>query len=159
MKVPFVIYANMGSFLGKIPTCNNNPEDSFTSKTNKHAMCGYSLFIQCSFNNNNKGKQDIYRGEDSMKRFYRDLRWRTTEIVNCKRRKCCCGQRKTKNHTRNGNSVIYSKKNSIKHLVKNLMKTKIIKKLPNILTKFDKDLAKRFETPTDSVAETLKNFV
>ena len=25
------------------------------------------------------------------------------------------------------------------------MKTKIIKKLPNILTKFDKDLAKRFE--------------
>ena len=30
-------------------TCNDNPEKPLTSKINKHAPSGYSLFPHCSF--------------------------------------------------------------------------------------------------------------
>ena len=45
MKVPFIIYADLGSFLGKMSTCINNPKKSSTTKINKHTPSGYSLFI------------------------------------------------------------------------------------------------------------------
>ena len=50
IKIIFVIHADTESFLEKIQACGNNPEKSFTTKVNKHAVCGYSIFIQCSFN-------------------------------------------------------------------------------------------------------------
>ena len=42
MKIPFIIYAEC--FLEKISSCDNNPTKLFTSKTNKHTPCRYSLF-------------------------------------------------------------------------------------------------------------------
>ena len=39
----------MQSLLGKMSTCNDNPEKPLTSKINKHAPSGYSLFPHCSF--------------------------------------------------------------------------------------------------------------
>ena len=30
-------------------TCRNDPSKSSTEKNNKHEMCGYSLFTDCSF--------------------------------------------------------------------------------------------------------------
>ena len=35
--------------LGKMSTCTNNPEKSSTTKINKYAPSGYSLFTHCSF--------------------------------------------------------------------------------------------------------------
>lgn len=35
MKVPFIIYANTESLLGKTDTCHNNPEKLSTTKINK----------------------------------------------------------------------------------------------------------------------------
>ena len=49
MKVPFVIYADLGSLLEKMNTCHNNPKTSSTTKINKHTPSGYSLFTHCSF--------------------------------------------------------------------------------------------------------------
>ena len=49
MKVPFIIYADFESLLEKINTCHNNPMKSSTTKINKHAPSGYSLFKHCSF--------------------------------------------------------------------------------------------------------------
>ena len=49
MKVPFTIYADLKSLLGKTNTCQNNPEKSSRTKINKHKSSGYSLFTHCSF--------------------------------------------------------------------------------------------------------------
>ena len=49
-KILFFIHADTESFLEKIQACRNNPKKSFTTKVNKHTVCGYSIFIQCSFN-------------------------------------------------------------------------------------------------------------
>ena len=49
MKIPFIIYADLQSLLGKINTCHNNPKKSSTTKINKHRASGYSLFTYCSF--------------------------------------------------------------------------------------------------------------
>ena len=43
----------------------NNPEESSTTKINKHTPSGYSIFSHCSFNKS-KNKLDYYRGEDCM---------------------------------------------------------------------------------------------
>ena len=49
MKVPFVIYADLECLLEKISTCINNPNQSSTTKINKHIPSGYSIFTSCSF--------------------------------------------------------------------------------------------------------------
>ena len=49
MKVPFIIYANLQSWLEKINICHNDSEKSSTTKINKQAASGYSLFTKCSF--------------------------------------------------------------------------------------------------------------
>ena len=49
MKVPFVIYADLECLLKKISTCINNPNESSTTKINKHIPSGYSIFTSFSF--------------------------------------------------------------------------------------------------------------
>ena len=49
MKAPFIIYIYMESLLEKISTCNNNPNESSTTKINKHTPSVYSLLTHCSF--------------------------------------------------------------------------------------------------------------
>ena len=48
MKVSFIIYADLESLLEKMSTCQNDPKNSSTTKINKHAASGYSLFTHCS---------------------------------------------------------------------------------------------------------------
>ena len=50
IKLPFVVYANLECLLKKMSTCYNNPEESSTTKINKHTPSGYSIFTHCSFN-------------------------------------------------------------------------------------------------------------
>ena len=78
---PFIIYADLECLLEKISTCYNNPEKSSTTEINKHAPSVYSLFTHCSFDET-KNKLDYYRGEDCMKKFYKDLREHATKITN-----------------------------------------------------------------------------
>ena len=85
MNVPFIIYADLESFLEKMNTCHNNPEKSSTTKINKHAPPGCSLFTQCSFDAT-KNKLDYYRGKNCMKNFCLDLRDHATKIINYKKR-------------------------------------------------------------------------
>ena len=54
MKVPFIIYADLKSLLEKMNTCHNNPKKPSTTKINKHAASGYSLFTHCSFDTTQK---------------------------------------------------------------------------------------------------------
>ena len=46
IKVPFIIYDELESLLGKMSTCHTNPKKSSTAKINKHIAPGYSLFIE-----------------------------------------------------------------------------------------------------------------
>ena len=69
MKVPFIIYADLESLLEKISFCHNNPKKSSTTKINKHAASGYSLFTYSSFDAT-KNKLDYYRGNNCMKNLF-----------------------------------------------------------------------------------------
>ena len=86
MKLPFTIYADLECLLKKMSTCQNNPNESSTTKINKHTPSGYSLFTHCCFDNS-KNKLNYYRGEDCMKKFCKDLRTHATKIINYEKKK------------------------------------------------------------------------
>ena len=68
MKAPFTICSDLEPLREKISTSHNNPKKTSTTKINKHAASGYSLFTDCSFDAT-KNKLDYYRGYDCMKKF------------------------------------------------------------------------------------------
>ena len=67
-------------------TYQNNPNNSSTTKMNKHTPSGYSLFTHCSFDES-KNKLNYYRGDDCMKKFCKDLREHSTKIINYEKKK------------------------------------------------------------------------
>ena len=86
MKLPFTIYADLECLLEKMSTCQNNPNESSTTKINKHTPLGYSIFTHCSFDNS-KNKLNYYRGEDCMKKFCKYLRTHATKIITYEKKK------------------------------------------------------------------------
>ena len=86
IKLPFVVYADLECLLEKIIACQNNPNESSTTKINKHTPSGYSLFTHCSFDKS-KNKLNHYRGKDCMKKFCKDLREHSTKIINYEKKK------------------------------------------------------------------------
>ena len=86
ITLPFVVYADLESLLEKMSTCYNNPEESSTTKINKHTPSGYSIFIHCSFDKS-KSKLNYYRGEDCVTKFCKDLREQATKIINYEKKK------------------------------------------------------------------------
>ena len=86
MKLPFVIYADLECLLEKMSTCINNPNESSTTKINKHVPSGYSIFTHFSFDES-KNKVNYYRGKDCMKKFSKDLRTHATKIINYEKKK------------------------------------------------------------------------
>ena len=80
MKLPFVIYADLECLFEKMSTCINNPNESSTTKINKHTPSGYSIFTHCSFDKS-KSKLNYYRGKDCMKKFSKDLREHACKII------------------------------------------------------------------------------
>ena len=85
IKLLFVVYADLECLLEKMSTCYNNPEESSTTKINKHTPSGYSIFTHCSFDKS-KIKLNYYRGEDCMTKFCKDLREHATKIINYKKK-------------------------------------------------------------------------
>ena len=67
--MPFTIYADLEYLLEKMSTCINNPNESSTTKINKHTPSSYSIFTHCSFDQKEK-KLGYYRGKDCMKKFF-----------------------------------------------------------------------------------------
>ena len=82
IKLPFVVvYTDLECLLEKMSTCYNNPEESSTTKINKHTPSGYSILTHCSFDKS-KSKLNYYRGEDCMTKFCKDFREHATKIIN-----------------------------------------------------------------------------
>ena len=86
MKVPFIIYADLECLLEKMSTCINNPNESSTTKINKHTPSGYSVFTSCSFDES-RNKLNYCRGEDCMKKFCKDLKEQATRITKYEKKK------------------------------------------------------------------------
>ena len=86
MKLPFAIYADLECLLEKMSTCINNPNESSTTKVNKHTPSGYSIFTHCLFDKS-KNKFNCYRGKDCMKKFSKDLREHVSKIINYEKKK------------------------------------------------------------------------
>ena len=85
-KLSFVVYADLECFLEKMSTCYNNPEESSTTKINKHTPSGYSIFTHCPFDKS-KNKLNHYRGEDCMTKFCKDLREHATKKINYEKKR------------------------------------------------------------------------
>ena len=81
LKVPFIIYADLGCLLQKIKSCQDIPEKSYTEKKAVHRPTGNSLLTCCSFDKSNN-EQKYYRGEDCIKMFYNDLKDQANKIIN-----------------------------------------------------------------------------
>ena len=86
MKAPFIIYADLECLLEKMSTCINNPNESSTTKINKHTPSGYSIFTSYSFDES-RNKLNYYRGKDCMNKFCKDLKEHATRIINYEKKK------------------------------------------------------------------------
>ena len=86
MKVPFIVYPGLEFLLEKFSIYHNNPEKSSTTKINKHAPSGYSLFTHCLFDLT-KGKLDCYSGKDCMRKFCKDVKEHATKTINYEKTK------------------------------------------------------------------------
>ena len=81
MKLHLVIYADLECLLEKMSMCINNPNESSTTKINRHTPSGYSVFTSCSFDES-KNKLNYHRGKDCMKTFCKDLMEHATRMIN-----------------------------------------------------------------------------
>ena len=97
IRSPFIIYADLECLLEKISTCYNNLEESSTTEINKHTPSGYSLFTHCSFDKT-KNKLDYYKGDNSMKKFCKDLREHATKIINYEKKEMIPLTKKEEKH-------------------------------------------------------------
>ena len=86
IKMPLIIYADLECLLEKMSTCINNPNESSTTKINKHTPSGYSIFTSCSFDES-RNKLNYYRGKDCMKKFCKDLKEHAMRIINYEKKK------------------------------------------------------------------------
>ena len=73
-------------FIRKTSICINNPNESSTTKINKHTPSAYSILTYCSFDKS-KNKFNYYRGKDCMKKFSKDLREHTSKIIDYEKKK------------------------------------------------------------------------
>ena len=120
MKVPFIIYADLECLLEKMSTCINNPNESSTTKINKHTPSGYSIFISCLFDES-KNKLNYYRDKDCMKKFCKDLKEHATRIINHEKKKIIPLTKEEKINYKIRKFLIYARKNLIL-LIKNIIK-------------------------------------
>ena len=81
LKVAAIIHAGLECLLGKMRSCQNNPEKLYTKKKTKHAPSGYSMFTNCS-SDSTKNKLECYRGGDCTEKFSKDLKELAMKILN-----------------------------------------------------------------------------
>ena len=85
-KEPFIIYADLECLIEKIDRCENNPENSFTTKVGEHSPSGFSISTILSFKSI-ENKNDVYRGKYYMKKFCESLREHAIKIIIFKMKK------------------------------------------------------------------------
>ena len=105
IKLPFIVYADLECLLEKMSTCYNTPEESSTTKINKHTPSDYSIFTHCSFDKLKKKLNYITK-------FCKDLREHATKIINYEKKDMIPLTKKEEGNYNNQN-VCYICKNKI----------------------------------------------
>ena len=85
-KMPYIIYADIESFITEKDGCLNNSEISSTKKLGEHILCGCSMPTIRAFGNI-ENKHTFYRGEDCIKKFCTSLREHATNAIDFERKK------------------------------------------------------------------------
>ena len=73
LKASFIIYADLECILKEKQSYQNNPKDSYTERKAKHKPSGYSLSLNCSFDEI-KNRWKFYRRKDCIEKFSEDLK-------------------------------------------------------------------------------------
>ena len=90
----------------KMSTCINTPNESSTTKKNKHTPSGYSIFTHCSFDES-KNKLNYGKGKDCMKKFSKDLREHASKIINYEKKKMISLTTEEKIHHNKQKNMLY----------------------------------------------------
>ena len=70
----------------KTNTCDNNPKASYTTEMNKHAVCGFCIFVKYIYN---KFQNEIfYWGKDCLAKHYDILNDISLKLINIEHKKC-----------------------------------------------------------------------
>ena len=82
------IYADIEYLIKEIDGCENNPENSSTSKIAEHICCGYSMSTIWGFDPI-ENKHTLYHGKDCKKKFCNSLKEHAKKKkLSLKRKKC-----------------------------------------------------------------------
>src|SRR5271165_1699195 len=73
VPVPFVIYADLEALLIPIQNCAPDNSASYTLHTQKHEACSYGYKVVCSANDKYSKPFKMFRGEDSIYKFFEAL--------------------------------------------------------------------------------------
>ena len=85
-KVLFIIYVDLECIIKKVDVCENNPENSSTTKVSEHIPSGFSMSSISSFRSI-ENKHDVSRGKDCVEKFCEYLRKHAIKIINFKNKK------------------------------------------------------------------------
>ena len=91
---------------------HNNSKKSSTSKFNKHAPSGCSLFTHCSFDAA-KNKLHYYRDKNCIKNFCKDLKEHIIKLMNREKKEMLLLTIEESNHIMSKTFFIYENKNLI----------------------------------------------
>ena len=50
LRIPVACYGDIESLIKKIDECDNNPEQSYTTRVGKHEPCGFSIVKKNAIN-------------------------------------------------------------------------------------------------------------
>ena len=85
-KMPYIIYTDLESLIKEIDRCENNPENSSTTKIGEHISCGYSMSTAWLFDHI-ENKHTLYRGKDCLKKFFDSLTEHAKNIIDFEKKK------------------------------------------------------------------------
>ena len=80
LKVPYIFYVDLESFLVKTQTSQNNPEKSYTERKTEHVPSGYSLNLVRSYDAN-KDRHSFYRRTDCIEKLCHDIKDQAMDII------------------------------------------------------------------------------
>ena len=82
VKIPFVIYADLESLLQKLTVTQKQEIDGEqTEKLQKHVACSYGYKVVCCYDNRLSKPYKMYRGLDSVHKFFTDIFEEEKEIL------------------------------------------------------------------------------
>ena len=80
------ISADVECLIEKVDGCKNNQQKSSTVKASEHISSSFSM-SNISTLKSIENKNDVYRGKDCLKKFYKSLRGHIMKIINFKKKK------------------------------------------------------------------------